>query len=196
VRDLEQVAAVGLIKASRRYDPTSEAPFEAYARVMIVGELMHYVRDHEHAVRLPRWVRRLDKTYHAAEEALTKRLEREPTQREIAAAMGVPIDHLAEISKARNVVVYGSARPLEGGRPDDLPSTYSASSLTPQPEDRMLAESALGHLAPLERVIVLGVYGMGLSQAEVARRLHLRSRRVYRLHRAALARMHAALGGG
>ena len=43
--DLEQVAAIGLIKAARRYDPTMPTPFEAYAWLMIVGELMHHVRD-------------------------------------------------------------------------------------------------------------------------------------------------------
>ncbi len=45
--DLEQVAAIGLIKACNYYNASFDTPFEAYAWMMIVGELMHYVRDHE-----------------------------------------------------------------------------------------------------------------------------------------------------
>jgi RNA polymerase sigma-B factor len=192
LRDLEQVAAIGLIKASRRYDPSSPAPFEAYARVMILGELMHHVRDHEHAVRVPRWVRRLDRRYGAAEEALTARLEREPTRREIAHALGVSPRRLVEVARARNVVL-GAAREHHAG-PDDLPEPHCSSGYAPA-EDRILAERALQALQPLEREIVLGVYALGLTQSEVARRLSLGPRQVYRMHRGALARMHAALVG-
>jgi RNA polymerase sigma factor (sigma-70 family) len=35
--DLEQVGAIGLIKAADRYDPLQKAPFEAYAWLLIVG---------------------------------------------------------------------------------------------------------------------------------------------------------------
>ncbi len=52
--DLEQVAAVGLIKAATNYRADMQTPFQAYAWIMIVGELMHYVRDHERMVRAPR----------------------------------------------------------------------------------------------------------------------------------------------
>ncbi len=43
--DLEQVAAIGLIKAARRYDPRQGTPFEAYAWLFVVGELMIDVDD-------------------------------------------------------------------------------------------------------------------------------------------------------
>ena len=48
--DLEQVAAIGLIKAVDRYDCAQAAPFEAYAWLLVLGELMHYVRDSERFV--------------------------------------------------------------------------------------------------------------------------------------------------
>ena len=35
--DLEQVGAIGLIKAVDRYDPEQRAPFEAYAWLLIIG---------------------------------------------------------------------------------------------------------------------------------------------------------------
>ena len=57
--DLEQVGAIGLLKAVDRYDPAHRAPFEAYAWLLIAGELMHYVRDCERVLRAPRGVREL-----------------------------------------------------------------------------------------------------------------------------------------
>ena len=52
--DLEQTGAIGLIKAVDRFDPEQRAPFEAYAWLLVVGELMHYVRDSERVLRAPR----------------------------------------------------------------------------------------------------------------------------------------------
>jgi len=47
-------------------------PFEAYVWIVIVGELMHYIRDCEHAIRIPRWLRSIDRRYVAAWEAIAR----------------------------------------------------------------------------------------------------------------------------
>jgi general secretion pathway protein G len=49
--DLEQVAAIGLIKAYDRYDDSLSTPFEAYAWITITGELMNYLRSHTRTAR-------------------------------------------------------------------------------------------------------------------------------------------------
>ena len=82
--DLEQVAAIGLIKAVDRYDPAQAAPFEAYAWLLVLGELMHYVRDSERFVRAPRGLRDLERRWSAAERELWPRLGREPTESDVA----------------------------------------------------------------------------------------------------------------
>ncbi|QPN71585.1 sigma-70 family RNA polymerase sigma factor [Synechococcus sp. CBW1108] len=58
--DLEQLAAIGLIKASRRYDMhrpgRSPNHFIAYARPYVNGEITHYLRDKGFALTVPgRW---------------------------------------------------------------------------------------------------------------------------------------------
>ncbi len=182
LRDLEQVAAIGLIKAAERYDPRSEAPFEAYARVMILGELMHHVRDFEHAVRVPRSLRTLERRFSLASERLAVALGREPSEVEIAAELGVTPRNLREVERARNAMLAGGCEALSVARaPEALP------------DDKILIDRALEELPPLERHIVLGVYALGLTQAEIARRLRLGTRQVHRLHRAALVRMQTAL---
>lgn len=42
--DLEQVAVLGLLKAIRYFRTELQTPFEAYAWIMVVGELMHCPR--------------------------------------------------------------------------------------------------------------------------------------------------------
>ena len=81
--DLEQVAAIGLIKAIDRYDCTQTAPFEAYAWLLVVGELMHYVRDTERFLRAPRAVRELERRWAAAERELWPLLGREPKESDV-----------------------------------------------------------------------------------------------------------------
>ena len=54
--DLRQVGLIGLIKASRSYQATTNVPFEVYARPHIRGEILHYLRDGVALVRLPRRV--------------------------------------------------------------------------------------------------------------------------------------------
>jgi DNA-directed RNA polymerase specialized sigma subunit len=58
--DLEQLAAIGLIKASRRYDihRSGRSPnhFIAYARPFVNGEITHYLRDKGFLISVPgRW---------------------------------------------------------------------------------------------------------------------------------------------
>ena len=103
-RDLEQVAAIGLIKACDRYDARSRTPFEAYAWLLIVGELMHYVRDHEYLVRLPRWMKRVEKECSAAQECLLVSLEREPSDAEVAAYLGTPRQLIDQLRIGRETV--------------------------------------------------------------------------------------------
>jgi len=172
--DLEQVAAVGLVKAARRYDGSLETPFEAYAWLTIVGELMHHVRDHERPIRLPRRLQMLERPYQRARERLMTALGREPSDGEL----GVLAATVRELRRAVADLV-----PVEidaaGGVDPALEEPVSLA-------DRLALNSASAALTPLERAVVIGVYHLGLTQHEIALRLGLPPKRVSRLHRAAL----------
>jgi RNA polymerase sigma-B factor len=182
--DLEQVGAIGLLKAARRYDPAMRTPFEAYAWMMVVGELMHYVRDHERPIRVPRRLRSLERRYLCAHDTLIARLGREPSDVELADELGVLRSTVGELRQAREMAATGSLADAETIADDDRSGLGF--------EDRVLVDASFRSLGETERRIIVGVYVLGLSQLEMSRRLGISPKRVSRAHHAALGRMQRA----
>jgi RNA polymerase sigma-B factor len=181
--DLEQIAAIGLIKACDRYDERLQTPFEAFAWLFIVGELMHYVRDYERLVRPPRRLRDLERRAQAACDELLFELGREPSAAEIAARMGASIRDLEELALYREQAIPQSIDALE---PHQLnPCSYTLEDR----DDRIVLDAALQTLTETERTIILALYANGYSQLEVAQRMGYSRRHISRLHRAALRKM-------
>jgi RNA polymerase sigma-B factor len=181
--DLEQVAAIGLIKAADRYDDSYSTPFEAYAWVLMLGELMHYVRDGERLLRAPRRVRDLERRWVAAERELSALLGREPRDADVAGYINATPADRREIEQYRaseRLLSYESLVPGDhqrAGRPfDDL-------------LERMALDGALAKLGSLEREIVTGLHLEGLTVVELAKRLGYSRRHLTRLHRSALTRL-------
>ncbi|HEV8020247.1 MAG TPA: sigma-70 family RNA polymerase sigma factor [Candidatus Lustribacter sp.] len=180
--DLEQVAAIGLIKATETYLPERSTPFEPYAWILIVGELMHYVRDSESAIRIPRRLRSLDRRYVAMWEALAARHQAEPTPRQLAHALEVSLDVVEQVQALRRGHVSESdAR--GAGRLDALAAPARGISL----DERLTLLEAVEGLPRRERIIVLGTFGAGLSQTEVAHVLGLSQSQISKLLARALS---------
>ncbi len=188
--DLEQIAAIGLVKACKRYDARLGTPFEAFAWLFIVGELMHYVRDHERLVRPPRKLRELDRLAQETTDALILELGREPSRDEVARRAGVTGGELGEALLYREQATPHS---IDALAPHQMrPHSYTLD----QRDDRIVIESALSHLTQTERTIILGLYAAGYSQCELAKRMGYSRRHVSRLHRTALNKMKVNLSPG
>lgn len=182
--DLEQIAAIGLIKACDRYDGQLNTPFEAFAWLFVVGELMHYVRDHERLVRAPRRLRDLERRYQRMHDALVLEFGREPTMYEVAARLNLTLREVEDLTLYRAQAVPESLDSLEAHELG--PCSYTLEDR----DDRLLAESALSCLTVTERTIILALYGKGFSQIELSERMGYSRRHISRLHRAALRKMH------
>ena len=182
-RDLEQVAAIGLIKAADRFKPEMGTPFEAYAWTLVLGELMHYVRDSERLLRVPRRVRELDRRCAAAERALWNELGRDATGAELAERVGISEEELAEVSRFREERVPVSVDALRPFEQIELSYTIDRQL------DRMMLEAGLARLTPLEREIVREIYEHDTPVGELAARLGYSRRHVTRLHSAALKKL-------
>jgi RNA polymerase sigma-B factor len=183
--DLEQIAALGLIKASRRFDVARCTPFEAYAWRMILGELSHYVRDNQSHVRVPRAALELERRIAAARADFAARNGREASDAEIADAIGVVAARVSDAGRARRA---RCPIPL-----DDVPARGLVRDDAMTIDDRVAIGRAFGELDAIERRVIAGIYCVRLSQIELARHLGLSPKAISRVHLAALARMRASL---
>ncbi len=181
--DLEQIAAIGLIKAADRYDDRQGTPFEAYAWVLILGELMHYVRDSERLLRAPRKIRDLERRWAAAERELWGELAREPKSCEVAALLGLSINEEQEVERyrqARATISMDALHPYERHVP-----FYTLD----QQLDRIVIDAGLHELSPVQRQILIEIYERDTPVQEIAERLGYSRRHIARLHREALKKL-------
>ncbi len=184
--DLEQVAMIGLIKAADKFDPTLSTPFEAYAWLFIIGELMHYVRDYERIVRPPRKLRALEPKWVHAQDKLSLALGRQPTIYEMAHALNVDVVTVQELIRCHESAL---PRPLDALDHDPAAPRAASQCGGEAQIDRLVLEAALAALNDLERTVILAVYAQGYSQSELAQRLGYSQRHISRLHRLALSKM-------
>jgi len=185
--DLEQVAAVGLLKAIDRYEAGRGTPFEAFAWLSIIGELLHHVRDHEHLVRLPRRLGNAVPGLRRAADRLMQRLEREATEAELAAELGRSVGEIRDLRRAAATL---------GPAPDDLHATIGVERPRQSWDERLDLDRALAALPARERHVLVGAYLLGLSNVELGNRLALSVRHIGRLRRSGLERMHGACALG
>jgi RNA polymerase sigma-B factor len=179
--DLEQVAAIGLIKATDAYRVERSTPFEAYAWIVIIGELMHYVRDHERAVRPPRRLRTLEGRYVRAWEKLAARGHAEPTTRDLAHELNVESRVIDQLHALRGTPCVNAG----AGGLENVASALPGIAI----EDRLALMMAIDTLSARERTIVLGTFGAGLSQAEIAAKLCLSQGQISKLLSRAIGKL-------
>lgn len=188
--DLEQVAALALIKAVDRFDPDRGAEFATFATPTILGELKRHFRDRGWAVRVPRRILELHQRIDSMVDDLTGTLGRAPTVSELAAASGATEDEVIEGLEAG--IAY-RVRSLDAPGDDD--GTPLAARLGK--EDERLAETEQrATLIPLiarfparERLILSLRFFEQKTQSEIADLLGISQMHVSRLLNRALARM-------
>jgi RNA polymerase sigma-B factor len=190
--DLEQVAAVGLIKAATNYRAEMQTPFQAYAWIMIVGELMHYVRDHERMVRTPRKLLALERRFAQAWDEIAAERQREPSSAELQRALGVDAATIGELRALRGATHVALPDP-EAGETPERPEVLADRAIGIALEERVALALAVEELAERERAVVLGTFGADLTQGEIGRRLGLSQSHVSKVLTRALGKLNAAM---
>ncbi len=195
--DLRQIAALGLLKAIRRFDP-GRGPFEPFAIPTIRGELKRHFRDRTWDVRVPRRVQELRNTVRAAyvELALTPGSPR-PTVADLARHT-----RLSEEEVARGMEALESYRALsldapggDGGADADGASLMDVLG-EPDPAfqlvvDRESVKDAVRRLPARERAILYLRFFEEWSQSRIADRLGISQMHVSRLLGQTCARLRA-----
>lgn len=89
--DLEQIGYLGLIRAIERFNPTTGCAFSSFAVPYIRGEMLHYLRDRGHTVKIPRRWRELQRRGQKVSNSLASQRGWRPNDEEIANNLGVSL---------------------------------------------------------------------------------------------------------
>ena len=191
LEDLEQVAALALVKAADRFDPSQNVAFGAYATRSILGELKRHFRDKGWAVRPPRRIQELCLELNREIESQTHSRGRAPTVPELARALEATEEDVIEALEASESYWLAS---LDAPSPDGDPLGARLGDGDPEllaAEQRVALDPLLEALAPRERRIVRLRFVDGLTQSEIAARLGLSQMHVSRLLRTSLETLRA-----
>lgn len=188
--DLVQAGILGLIQAIDRFDPRRGVRFASFAVPYILGEVRACFHRLQSGAHVGRGAARLAQRARAAARELAQSLGREPSLRELAAAIDVDSGDLAQLLDARR-----PAASLEPAPEDEAvtPEVPAEPSFEAEWIERHAVREILARLDDRERRLIALRYFGGLSQAEVGRRLGLSQVHVSRLERRILERLREAV---
>lgn len=192
--DLFQVGCIGLIKAISNFDPDKQVRFSTYGVPMIAGEVRRYLRDNS-AIRVSRSIRDLAYRVLQCKEAMTAKMDREPTLEEISRELDLP---LSEVSQALDAVcspvslydhVYS-----DGDDPltimDQVKDTRNTEGSW---MEHITLQNAFQALSPREKQILSLRFYDGKTQMEVAGAMGISQAQVSRLEKGAIGAMRKSI---
>jgi RNA polymerase sigma-B factor len=187
--DIEQVGAIGLIKAIDRFELDREVSLATYATPNVVGEIKRHFRDKGWAIRVPRALQELNAKMSATIDRLTSRLGRSPSIAEIAESLEATPEEVLEAIEVGSAYTTLSLSGAPGGddEADPLEAIGEEDEEFERTEDRAALAPALAHLPQREREILRMRFEDGLPQTHIAERVGLSQMHVSRLIRKSLA---------
>jgi RNA polymerase sigma factor for flagellar operon FliA len=195
--DLISTGTIGLISAIDRYDPTLNVKLKTYAEYKIRGAILDSLRGLDWA---PRQQRKRAKQIESAITAVERKLQRAPTEEEVACELGLPMEEyhswLVEV-RAVNLGSLEFASGDEDGR--DLLRYISddeeqwPSRVVERSELRRLLASAIERMPPLERTVITLYFYEELTLREISRIVNLHESRISQLKSQAILRLRSVL---
>ena len=189
LEDLEQVAAMALMKAIERFEPERGLRFSTFAVPTIAGTLRNHIRDLGGAIRVGRDVRAGLERLRRTQDELTLKLRREPSLKELASAMGIADDELLRLLDARasaETVSLNAESEDTAGLENYLGVMESGYERV---EQRDWMTWVLSLVTPLERRLLELRFVERLGQRDTARALGVSQMRVSRMERRILNRL-------
>ena len=195
--DIYQIGCMGLVKAINNFDDKYNVKFSTYAVPMIIGEIKRFLRD-DGIIKVSRNVKSLAKKLHFDKEALTKKLNRDPSIDELAEFSGIDKEEIlfALESSASMQYLYEVIH-QDDGSPVLLIDKLSENAV----EDKNITEKialkeALRNLDTKSRQIIVLRYFKDKTQIQVAKMLGISQVQVSRIEKKVLQEMRKQLDEG
>lgn len=195
--DIYQIGCMGLVKAIKNFDDKYNVKFSTYAVPMIIGEIKRFIRD-DGIIKVSRNVKSLAKKLHFDKEALTKKLNRDPTIEELAEFSKMNKEEIlfALESSASMQYIYEVIH-QDDGSPVLLIDKLSENAV----EDKNITEKialkeALRNLDTKSRQIIVLRYFKDKTQIQVAKMLGISQVQVSRIEKKVLQEMRKQLDEG
>lgn len=193
IDDLISTGVVGLISAIDRFDPLHKVKLKTYAEYKIRGAILDSLRGLDWA---PRQQRKRSKQIEAAIAVVEQRLQRAPTEEEIAAQLQLSMAEYHEWLVDIRGVNLGSLESHAGeddGRDllrfiSDKEDNWPSRLLERAELERLLA-SAIEKMPAIERTVLSLYYREEMTLREIARIVNLHESRISQLKSQAIIRL-------
>jgi RNA polymerase sigma factor for flagellar operon FliA len=180
VENLESAGTLGLVQATRKYDPRRGVKFKTYAYIRIRGAILDELRRN---CPLPQHIMEQVAQVRRAYEQLPPRA----TVEELAAATGLSTDTVLDcLSALRLTRMLSWEDAAAAGDLGARDRHHQADLLMEQAEQKQLLAQAIAALPQRERLVVTLYYMEELRLKEIGVVLHLSESRVSRVLSAAL----------
>ena len=180
------------MKAIERFEPERGFKFTTFAMPTIAGEVRNHIRDKGGAIRVNRDTRSRLYQLRKVTDQLTQQLQREPSLKEIAAAMKVSPDELLSLLEARDA---SDVMSMDAGMSSDEDAQRLEERLGTQDEgferveQREWMQWVLKQVTPQERLLLEKRFIERLGQRDTAKVLGVSQMQVSRMERKVLARL-------
>ena len=186
--DLVSAGIVGLIEAIDRYDPGRKVKFETFAYTRIRGAIVDELRRYDW---FPRSVRAINRELEATIEYLEGKLQRYPTDEEIAEQLGISLDEYYQMVKKVNasyiLSLDGEIEQSDGESALLIDIVVDESSPSAEEEITrnnvyLILRNLVDNLPEKEKLILALYYYEGLTLKEIGAVLDISESRVSQIH--------------
>jgi RNA polymerase sigma factor for flagellar operon FliA len=194
IDDLIQAGMIGLLEASRKYDPSLGASFETYAGIRIRGSMMDEVRKGDW---VPRSVHRNSRRIAEAFKLLSDRLGRDAEDHEVAHELEISLEDYYSQLQDSNCAKLFSYEELEEDAGEVHVSLSNGSgnpqSLVQDDQFKLRLVEEIAKLPERERLVLSLYYDQELNLKEIGEVLSVSESRVSQIHSQAALRLKSRL---
>lgn len=199
LEDLVGAGVIGLIEASRSFDPAKNAQFKTYAQFRIRGAILDSLREIDWGSRL---MRRRGREISEATARLEARLGRTPVESEIAHELQIPLDQLHKITAQLDALLITGqqvVRSNDGSEMVDLiESAPSRDCEDPfdfclKGEMRAQLAAMISQLNEREQLVLSLYYREELTMKEISKVVGVALSRVSQIREAAIGKLRKML---